>query len=274
MVTTLIKHEALRTRNWLGLVFGVATLMALVGVLMELTPWRIVQILGFVLTLVPVFAFLLVVQVGLAFDYWRSSYSKTGYFTQSLPVKGSTIFGSKLLWGSLVTLVALLCNTVMGVVALAGGLHVFNSGVTFRQLATEFWRLVVAEAPAWALVAVPLLIVALVVSGLAQYYFAASIGSEGSINRLGLGGPVLVYIALYMVLQVVLFVGIIAIPFGLTASPIDGSLAIVSMDVFGSMFGNQDDGSMPLGFLPVMFLATGALIWRTVVSWNKKVSLA
>ena len=274
MVTTLIKHEAQRTRNWLGVVFGVATLMMLVGVLMELTPWRIVQILGFVLTLIPVFAFMLVVQVGLAFDYWRSSYSKTGYFTQSLPVKGSTIYGSKLLWGSLVSIVALLWNIGMALVALAGGMRIFDSGVTFGQFMTELRRLLANDVPVWVTVTVAVLTVASVVGALAQYYFAASIGSEARINRLGLGGPVLVYFALYMVLQVVLFIGILAIPLGLTMSPLDGSLEIASMDVLASMFSEQNPDAMPLGFLPVLFLATAALIWRTVVSWNKKVSLA
>lgn len=274
MVTTLIKHEALRTRSWLGVVFGVATLMTLAGALMELTPWRVVQILGFVLTLVPVFAFLLVVQVGLAFDYWRSSYSKTGYFTQSLPVKGSTIYWSKLLWGALVSVMAAIWTVGMGLVALAGGLRVFDGGITFRQLISELWGFVITEAPTWALVVVPLLVILSIVGGLAQYYFAASIGSEGRINRLGLGGPVLVYFGLYMVLQVVLFIGIVAIPLGLVASPVDGSLEVVPMDVLGSMFSSQDPDGMPLGFLPVLFLATAALIWRSVVSWNKKVSLA
>ena len=108
MVSTLIKHEFLRTRTWLGLVFGVATLLTLMGTLMAYTPWALVQGLGFIVSVVVVGAFFTVVQLALAYDYWRSSYSRTGYFTQSLPVKGSTIYGAKFLWGSIVTVVALI----------------------------------------------------------------------------------------------------------------------------------------------------------------------
>ncbi len=273
MVTTLIKHEVLRTRGWLAVVFGSATIMLLVGVLMELTPWGVVQALGFALTLVPVFALLLVVQVALAFDYWRSSYSKTGYFTQSLPVKGSTIYGAKFLWGSLVTIVAVLVNIVMGAVALLGASRVFDLGITVRG-GLDALAVMLAAAPAWLWVVLTVLALAFVLSGLAQYYFAASIGSEGRINRLGIGGPILIYFGLYMVLQVLLFVAIIAVPLGLTSSPVDGSLEIVSMNVLGSMVSNQDAEAMPLGFIPALFLATAALVWRTVVSWDKKVSLA
>lgn len=272
MVTTLIKHEALRTSSWLAVVFGAATILLLVGVLMELTPWRVVQGLGFALTLVPVFALLLVVQVALAFDYWRSSYSKTGYFTQSLPVKGSTIYGAKFLWGSLITIVAVLVNIVMAAVALVGASRVFDMGITLGDI-VDLLATTLSATPVWASVLVIVLAVVAILSSLAQYFFAASIGSEGKINRLGIGGPILIYFLLYMVMQVLLFVAIIAVPLGLSSSRLDGNLEVVPMDVLGSMVSNQDPDALPLGFIPMLFIVSAALVWRTVVSWNKKVSL-
>ena len=272
MVTTLIKHEALRTRSWLAVVFGAATIMLLVGVLMELTPWGVVQGLGFALTLVPVFALLLVVQVALAFDYWRSSYSKTGYFTQSLPVKGSTIYGAKFLWGSLITIVAVLVNIVMGAVALVGASRVFDMGITLREV-VDLLATMLSTTPVWASVLVIVLGVVAILSSLAQYYFAASVGSEGKINRLGIAGPILVWFVLYLVMQVLLLAGIVAVPLGLDQSAVDGSLSLVPRNFLSLILSNEEPDMMPLGFLPVLFIATGALVWRTVVSWNKKVSL-
>lgn len=272
MVATLIKHEFLRTRSWLAVVFGAATIMLLVGVLMELTPWGAIQGIGFALTLVPVFALLLVVQVALAFDYWRSSYSKTGYFTQSLPIKGSTIYGAKFLWGSLVTIVVVLVNIVMAGVALLGASRAFDLGITLRGALDEL-AIMLAAAPVWFWAGVTVLVLALFVSSLAQFLFAASIGSEGRMGRLGVGGPILIYFALYMVMQVLLFVAIIAVPLGLSSSPLDGNLEVVPMNVLGSMVSNQDPDALPLGFIPMLFIVSAVLVWRTVVSWNKKVSL-
>lgn len=273
MVTTLITHEALRTRNWLAVLFGAAAITTLVGTLMAYTPWALIQGLGFVLAIVAVGAFLTVVQVGLAFDYWRSSYSKTGYFTQSLPVRGSTIYGAKLLWGSVVTVVALVWNLLLVVPVLFGASHMFDLGITFPRLLDEL-KVMFGAAPAWVWVVGVIVVIALFVGGLAQYYFAASIGSEARMNRLGIGGPILVWFVLYLVMQVVLFLGIIAIPLGLTATPDGTALTVVSMDFLELMINNQDANAMPVGFIPVLFVVSAALIWRTVVSWNKKVSLA
>ncbi|MGO1385520.1 MAG: hypothetical protein ACTHU1_12135 [Arachnia sp.] len=273
MVTTLIKHEFLRTRGWLAVVFGAATILLLAGLLMELTPWGIVQSLGSGLTLVPVVSLSLVVQVTLAFDYWRSSYSRTGYFTQSLPVKGSTIYGVKLLWGSLITIVAVLVNIVMGGAALLGASRVFVMGVTLPEILDTVASML-AATPVWASLLVAAFALVVIVGTLVQYFFAASIGSEGRNNKLGIGGPIVVWFILYVVMQVLLLVGIVAVPLGLDQSAVDGSLSLVPRNFLSLILSNEEPDMMPLGFIPVFLLATGALMWRTVVSWNKKVSLA
>ena len=92
-------------------------------------------------------------------------------------------------------------------------------------------------------------------------------------NRLGLGGPILVWFLLYLIMQAVFFVGIIAIPLGLGESS-GGGLTLESMNFLALMLANQDPDAVPLGFIPVLFIVSGVLIWRTVVSWNRKVSLA
>ncbi len=267
MVNTLIKHEYLRTRAPLAVLFGVATLLTVVGTLMAYTPWAFVQLLGFILSIAAVGALVVAVQLWLAFDYWRSSYRKTGYFTQSLPAKGSTIYGAKLLWGSIVTVIALTWTFVLAVPMLFGASQLFDFTMTFvwEQIAAAF-----GAAPVWLWLAMAILFLALYLGGLAQYYF-----SEARMNGLGIGGPILVWFLLYLVMQVFLFVGIIAIPLGLTATTDGGdSLVITSMNFLDLMVNNQDANGMPLGFLPVMFIVTAVTIWRTVVSWNKKVSLA
>ncbi|MDN5763525.1 MAG: hypothetical protein L0H41_14580 [Microlunatus sp.] len=272
MVGTLIKHEFLRTRRWLGVVFGIVTLVTLVGALTAWTGWPLISQLGVGLSFIGVGAFLMIVQVGLAWDYWRSSYSKTGYFTQSLPVKGATIYWSKLLWGCAVTMAAIVWNLVLALVAYLGTAGSLGVADPLRQL-RETLGLIFDVASPLTVLGIAVGIVILFLGGLAQYYFAASIGSESRMNRLGIGGPVLVWLGLYMVMQVLLFLGIIAVPVALGIGP-DGGLAVVSMNFLEAMVHNQNADAMPLGFVPVLPLVTAALIWRTVVSWNAKVSLA
>ncbi len=272
MVTTLIKHEALRTRGWLAILFGAATLMTLVGTLMSYTPWALIQGLGLFLSFVAVGGFLLIVQVGLAYDYWRSSYSRTGYFTQSLPVRGSTIYAAKLFWGSLITVAALIWNLVLLVPTLSAVWHVAGAEVTFRSMLDEL-GVMLAAAPAWFWALAVFFVVAMFVGFLAQFYFAASIGSEARMNRLGIVGPILVFFGLYVVMQVLLFAGIAMVPLGVGQTA-NGDVGFVPTNFLDLMLNNQDAELMPVGFIPVLIVVSAVLIWRTVVSWNKKVSLA
>jgi hypothetical protein len=107
----------------------------------------------------------------------------------------------------------------------------------------------------------------------AQYNFAATTCSEARLNRLGIAGPVLVWFGLYLLLQVLLVVGIVAEPLAWGVCP-EGGLAMVSINFLDVIVTDQDAVAMPLGFLPVLLLATAVLIWRTVASWNTKISLA
>ena len=271
MVTTLIKHEVLRTRTFLAIVFGAATLLTLVGWLMAYTPWSVVQILGIVVMFATVSVFILVLQLALAYDYWRSSYTKTGYFTQSLPAKGSTIYGAKLLWGGLVVVVGTIWNLVLLIPVVMGIAHTQGETVTFanlRELLSFAW----AAAPAWAWLVLGVLFLITIVGSLATYYFAASVGSEAWINKLGIGGPIIVAFAAYTILQILLFLGILAVPLGLAGNG-DGTLSLTSVNFYEMFVAEGNDNVMPLGFFPVFLIAMAVMVWRTVVSWNKKVSL-
>lgn len=271
MLGTLIKYEFLRTRKWLGIVLGVATLMTVLGALLARAGWPVISGLGAALSVLAVGGFLAVVQLALGYDFWRSSYTKTGYFTQSLPVRGSTIFWAKLLWGCVVSLVALAWTAVLGLIAFFGTARLVGSTDPLQSL-RQLWSSFLAFAPTWVLLLGIVAVVLSFWSTLVQYYFSASIGSEARVNRLGLGGPVFVWIGLYLVLQALLLVGIVAIPFALTFGA-DAEVGIVSMNFFDVMVKNQPAAAMPLGFVPVLVLSTVVLIWRTVVSWDRKVSL-
>lgn len=110
----------------------------------------------------------------------------------------------------------------------------------------------------------------LLIFSVVQYFFAASVGSDKRLNSLGVGGPVIVWVGLYFVMQVLFFVFML-IPVGLAID--DGSLRIVSENYLGALANAGDLTSVPIGVLPGVVLGSIALIWRTLNSWQRHISL-
>ncbi|WP_277211320.1 hypothetical protein [Isoptericola croceus] len=269
---TLLKHELLRTRAMLALVGGVAVLVAVVGALFAATGWPALAPFGLVLAMGAIFAVVPAAQILLAVVYWQSSYGRMGYLTQTLPVRGSSIYWAKIVWAWLVSLAgaALSVGLVLAVSPLLARGVAVERGDLFRPL-REGWALLTEMAPAWAVVAMVVLLVALVLIWPAQYFFAASIGSEAPLNRLGVGGPILVWLGVYFVTQVLTFVSFAAVPL---AVGVEGDqLGIVRFDLFAEMVAGSSADVMPIGFLPALLLSTLVCLGWTARSWNRRVSL-
>src|SRR5690606_13729173 len=80
----------------------------------------IVSAIGLLIGLVVVSSIVSVVQLALAIEYWFTSHHRGGYFTHSLPIRGTTIFAVKLTWMVLVSVAALLVMLVLSAVLWAG----------------------------------------------------------------------------------------------------------------------------------------------------------
>lgn len=272
MVGKLIKHEAIRTRGMLATIFGAAALLAVVGSLMAATQWPVIAQFGLVVSLVGAVGVLPATQLALGIDYWQTSYRRIGYFTQTLPVKGSTIYWAKLAWGAIAVVASLVVALLLGAITFMGSAGSLGyAPLDIFGLVGEFLFEVAAVLPWWGWIAAPLALLLLILFTLFQYYFAASIGSEKRFVGMGVGGPVLVWFGLYVVLQVVLMAFMI-IPLGLGVE--GGSLALASENYLQLIVNDIEPATVPIGFLPGFLLASVILVWRTVVSWNRKVSLA
>ena len=106
MIAALLKHEWLRTRSLLGSIGAVAVLLVAAGTALTATGWPGISLVGMLMVMAPLAALVPATQIALAVHYWQSSYSRTGYFTQSLPLSGVTIYAAKLAWALLVSLLA------------------------------------------------------------------------------------------------------------------------------------------------------------------------
>lgn len=270
----LLKHEWLRTRTLVGTVAGMAVLLTLLGTGLTATAWPVLSPLGMLLGGIAITVLVPGLQLALTADYYRSSYSRTGYFTHSLPIRGGRIYAAKAIWAVLVTLAGLgLTLVLFGVFWVGVGPAVGMDRNPFTA-AGMLWDRLSAVSTSGMLAGGVLLLLAMYLIWPIHYFFAVSRGSERPLNRWGLGGPVLVFVVLYTVTQLAGIIGMIVIPFGIGLQ--NGALGVVSYRIIAEMqLGSAStEDVMPLGFIPAILLVTVFCAWRTVRSWNHKISLA
>ncbi|WP_147918942.1 hypothetical protein [Ruania zhangjianzhongii] len=271
---TLLKHEFLRTKNMLALVAGVAILLALAGTLLAATGVPMLASVGLVAGLAAVFGLVPAAQLALAVTYWRSSYGRTGYLTQTLPVKGSTIYWAKMLWAWLVSLAGAAVS--IGIVLGAAPVVASSTGAAPDSVLTtlrESWATLNEVTGPWGVVAALAAMAMMILIWPTQYFFAASIGSQAPLNRMGVAGPVLVWLGLYVVTQVVTFGSFAAVP--LAVGMTGDQLGFVRFDLFAEMAAGSNNTAevMPVGFIPALLLVTVVCLGWSVRSWNRRVSL-
>ncbi|MDO5697420.1 MAG: hypothetical protein Q4G51_05540 [Dermatophilus congolensis] len=272
MKRTLFVHEYLRTRGFLAGLFALSAAVVAAGTLLMALPINVLAGLGAVIAVITVSVFMPIVTFDLAIDYWRSAYGRGGYLTQSLPVKGSTIFAVRLAYGAVALLVALVVNLLLAApVALVAAGKAAPEGVGAVEYITT--TLQAADPPvSWGVAAVGALILFVSAFGyLVTFYFAVSFGNESRFARLGVAGPIVVWFAVYVLMQVAAIAGIALIPAGIDY--VNGGFTLVSRNWMEVLFEQQQTTGMPFGFIPVSVVVVAALIWRTAHSWNHKVSL-
>ncbi|GEK80432.1 hypothetical protein [Agrococcus baldri] len=275
MTATLLKHEVLRTRGFLLTIAGAALGLAAVGSALAVTGWPVLAPFGLVLGAIGAFGLLPAMQLALAVDYWRSGYGRIGYFTQTLPVRGSRIFGARIVWAAVVVLLGLIATlAIWFLVMLAAAVTLFGltPGTLLQQIG-EVLGAAYAAAPWLVAVGAPLTLLLLYGYNTVTYYAAASIGSERWLQRLGWGGPVLTWFVLSTAVQLVLLLGILAIPFGLGVTDA-GEFGFVPADLLAAMIADTELQLMPIGFVPALVVVIPLLLWRTAHSWNHRVALA
>lgn len=270
MVATLIKHEFRRTLRWFlliilggALVVGTATLMAVLlpPPLNALFATIAAFGCGILLGGVPLW---------LGIEFYRSSYSKTGYLTRALPIKGSTIYWVKLAHAYLLSLLALVVALALAYVTAMGFAHVAGGSVADVHAGIAGGvELVRASVSGWVMAGTVVLVLLWPLTWLASYFFAAAVGSEGWASKLGLGGPILVWFLYYTASQIV---GVLGIFIPLLVAFEGGKLRLLTeMIDFADLSGQTE--SMPVGvFLTMVLLAVVAVCWAAV-SFDRKAEL-
>ena len=126
-------------------------------------------------------------------DYWKTLYGQRGYFTMSLPISGKVIFWAKNTRIMIECLLAL-ALAVGGILAVASA-AAWSDGISLAEY-TAGPRSLVAGVPTSTV--------------------ALMIGAEGRFNHLGFGAPIIGFVLLYIVNQVLSTVGTFFLPLSVT----------------------------------------------------------
>ena len=146
-------------------------------------------------------------------DYWKTLYGQRGYFTMSLPVSGKVIFWAKNTRIAIECLLAL-ALAVGGILAVASA-AAWSDGISLAEY-TAGPRSVVAGMPTSTVVLMIAAQLILALSWLVQGSAVMSIGAEGRFNHMGFGAPIIGFVLLYIVNQVLSTVGTFFLPLSVT----------------------------------------------------------
>ena len=146
-------------------------------------------------------------------DYWKTLYGQRGYFTMSLPVSGKVIFWAKNTRIMIECLLAL-ALAVCGMLAVASA-AAWSDGISLAEY-TAGPRSLAAGVPTSTVVIMIAVQVVLSMSWVVQGCAAMPIGAEGRFNHMGFGAPIIGFVLLYIVNQVLSTVGTFFLPLSVT----------------------------------------------------------
>ena len=146
-------------------------------------------------------------------DYWKTLYGQRGYFTMSLPISGKVVFWAKNTRIMIECLLAL-ALAVGGILAVASA-AAWSDGISLAEY-TAGPRSLVAGVPTSTVVTMIVVQVLVWLSWLVQGSAVMSIGAEGRFNHMGFGAPIIGFVLLYIVNQVLSTVGTFFLPLSVT----------------------------------------------------------
>ena len=146
-------------------------------------------------------------------DYWKTLYGQRGYFTMSLPITGKVIFWAKNTRIAIECLLAL-ALAVGGIIAVAAA-AAWSDGVSLAEY-TAGPRSLVAGIPTSTVALMIAVQVILSMSWIVQGCAVMTIGAQGRFNHLGFGAPIIGFVLVYVIDQMLSMVATFFIPLSVT----------------------------------------------------------
>ncbi|MDD3958865.1 MAG: hypothetical protein GX099_08230 [Clostridiaceae bacterium] len=217
MFGKLVKHEFHATGRMIPLIFLVTVIVAAMMVVSVVLELGVLVNVTLVLLFFTVFAEVIVTLVLIIWRYYRSMCGNEAYLTHTLPVRPHLLLWSKLLvsfvWMALSYLL------MLGMVAVIITLFASKNGTSVSEIMSSMrnlWEMLGLEGHEVTVITIFVAVfVTSILGGLTNAFFSISLGSTSKFHQLGIGGPILVYIILYIALQLINLLGMVFIPLAL-----------------------------------------------------------
>ena len=146
-------------------------------------------------------------------DYWKTLYGQRGYFTMSLPISGKVIFWAKNTRIAIECLLAL-ALAVGGIIAVAAA-AAWSDGVSLAEYTAGPRSQLAIFSPSVQVI----LIMSQLIAGAAmivQVCAVMTLAAEGRFNHLGFGAPIIGFVLVYVIDQMLSMVATFFIPLSVT----------------------------------------------------------
>lgn len=270
MFIKLLKHEFKATRRIVPLVYLVTVFLILSNLLVRQLDikWLSGLLLG-LLVLVGL-AEIVLTYVVVFFRYYKNLYNSEGYLMHTLPVAPRQLLASKIAV-SFVWLLAsylLMLGVVLTIIALVAG----DQGQSLHQVLDQIIQgTTLQPASFWWLAAAFIAYICLSIFYLmAQVFFSITVGNLSRFHKLGLAAPILFYMGTYFAMQIVVMIGLVVVPLGLTVE--NHALVLVPRSTLVTLL-NPDEFVFGLGSVLFIVLATVGLFVATARMLKKNTSL-
>ena len=284
MFSQLVKHEFHATRRMVPFVYLGTLGMGLINMISSRLDIEWLFQLSMLVLILLCIAEVILTYVLIFSRYYKNLYGQEGYLMFTLPVKSSQILLSKIL----VSFVWIILSYIVLVVAVLFILASvgWRQGLGLQEQIQEIFRFVDAVGTSQIILALGCLIGYALIGTLfllSQVFFAITAGSLSKLHKMGFAAPVLIYLALYFVLQLLTLAAMVFIPLGIQFTPTAaGGLANIHlvMKGMGSMLINGFKGTadiqtgvIGLGFVLVDVLGMIALFFATSKIMTRHTSL-
>lgn len=256
MFAKLVKHEFRATRRIIPFIYLATVAMMLINLLVReiAADWLsgILMVMLFALGLTA----MLMTYVIIFFRYYKNLYNSEGYLMNTLPVQPRQLLTSKILVSFVWLLLSylLMAFVVVTVVLIVAGES--QSNLSLFQIIDQIIAGSGLQRSSFFLVAGLLLsyLVLATLYLLAQVFFAISLGNVSRFQSMGIGAPILFYLGIYLVCQLLGLALMLLIPVGLTVD--QGVLRVVGE----SMLSTIQNPERPVIGLGMLLLVVGATL--------------
>lgn len=233
MFRKLLKHEFIATRRIVPMIWLATAVIAALNIISGRIDIGWLGNTSMVFLIILAIGQVVVTYAVVVTRYYRSLYSNEGYLTHTLPVKASSLLGSKFL----TSLTWLVSSYVIaaGVLVIIVSYFLQKQGVTMSE-AFEQMKMATGFTDSQVVLGVVILVLFMFYSltlQLAQLFFAMSFGNLHWFQSLGLAAPIISYIVLNFILEMLTLGAMVFIPLGIELELTASGLPVPALKLVG-----------------------------------------